>query len=280
MLSSLTSGVSGLENYQQQMNVIGNNIANVNTDGFKAGTVQFADAFSNTLQSPSASSSTSSGSNAIQVGTGVTIAGIDNNWSQGSLTTTGIPSDVAISGNGFFLVKDSVTGATYATRVGHFSTDANGYLITSSGERVQGYNSSALGTIGDIKIDTTGSSSSASISAYSIDGQGKLIVSQSDGTTFTRGQILLQDYNDPGKLTNEGDNLFSNLAAAGPQISTGQAPGSNGLGSLKGGALELSNVDLSSEMANLITAQRAFEANSKMITTSDEVLQIINHLKQ
>src|SRR6202041_1921352 len=102
MMSSLTSAVSGLDNFQEQMDVIGNNIANVDTTGFKAGVVDFADAFSNTLQGPTAgSSATSEGSNPIQVGTGVTITGIDSNWTQGSLSTTGIPSDLAISGNGF-----------------------------------------------------------------------------------------------------------------------------------------------------------------------------------
>src|ERR1700733_14740068 len=105
MLSSLTSAVSGLEDFQQQMNVIGNNIANVDTTGFKAGTVDFADAFSNTLRAPSGGTSTSSGSDSVQVGTGVSITGINSNWTQGALSTTGIPSDLAISGNGFFMVR-------------------------------------------------------------------------------------------------------------------------------------------------------------------------------
>jgi flagellar hook protein FlgE len=283
MLSSLTSGVTGLENFQQQMNVIGNNIANVNTYGFKAATVQFADSFSNTLRSPSSSSATTSGSDTVQVGTGVTITSIANNWGQGSLTTTGQQNHLAISGNGFFQVKDSVSGAVYATRVGAFSVDPNGYLVTSTGERVQGYTDTTLATIGDIKIDATGAPSTSSTASYvgfSVDGQGKINVKLSDGNSFVRGEVLLQSYNDPGKLVSEGDNLFSNLTGAGPQTTTAAAPKTNGLGNIQSGALELSNVDLSSEMATLITAQRAFEANSKIITTSDEVLQIINHLKQ
>src|SRR5580704_1911922 len=108
MLSSLTSGVSGLDSFQDQMDVIGNNIANINTTGFKAAVVDFADAFSNTLQSPSSGTSNTSGNNAIQVGTGVSISSIANNWSAGATASDGIASNLAISGtgNGFFNVKD------------------------------------------------------------------------------------------------------------------------------------------------------------------------------
>src|SRR5580698_10455778 len=129
MLSSLTSGVSGLDSFQEQMDVIGNNIANLNTTGYKAATVDFSDAFSNVLNAPSAGSNSNSGVNPIQVGTGVSITSIDNNWNQGAIGSTGISSNLAVSGNGFFSVKDTVSGNTYATRDGTFSVDANGYLI-------------------------------------------------------------------------------------------------------------------------------------------------------
>jgi flagellar hook protein FlgE len=280
MLSSLTSGVSGLDGFQQEMDVIGNNIANINTTGFKANVVDFADQFSNTLRSASGATSSNSGDNAIQVGTGVTISGIGNNWTQGAISSTGVSSDVAIDGNGFFTVKDPVTGNSYVTRDGTFSVDANGYLVTDNGDRVQGYNTSTLsaGGVGDIKIDITGSTSTSGLVSYSVDSLGQINVVQGDGTTFVRGQILLQNFQDPHKLVNEGSNLFSNLSEAG---STGLvASGVNGNGALKGSALELSNVDLSNEMANLITAQRAFEANSKIITTSNEVLQTVVNMKQ
>src|SRR5580692_8317917 len=104
MLSSLTSGVSGLDSFQEQMDVIGNNIANINTTGFKAATMDFADTFSNTLQVPSGGTSSSDGTAAIQIGTGVDVSGVGNNWSQGSISATGIGSNMAISGSGFFLV--------------------------------------------------------------------------------------------------------------------------------------------------------------------------------
>jgi flagellar hook protein FlgE len=274
MLSSLASGVSGLENFQEQMDVIGNNIANVNTTGFKAGVVDFADTFSNTLQGAGASTP------AIQVGTGVEISGITSNWNQGSLTTTGINSNLAISGNGFFQVKDPVSGAVFATRDGTFSVNNAGQLVTDKGDIVQGFDSSSLSAIGNLTINTTGSTSTAAIQSYTIDSQGQITVQQADGTNFVCGQVLLQNYNDPQMLVNEGNNLYSNLTAAGPTTATVVAPNTIGLGSIQSGALEGSNVDLATEMANLITAQRAFEANSKIITTGNEMLQTLDNLKQ
>jgi flagellar hook protein FlgE len=282
MLSSLTSAVSGLEDFQQQMDVIGNNIANVDTTGFKAGTVDFADAFSNTLQAPAASSGSSNGSSSVQIGTGVEITGINSNWTQGALSTTGVPSDLAISGNGFFMVQDPLTSAQFATRAGTFSVNSSGYLVTDTGEQVLGYSDAGLSTIGAIKIDTTGmpstSSPTATVRSFSVGGTGQITVNLSDGTSFVRGQVLLQSFQDPGALVSVGNNLYTNMSNAGPLASL-TAPGSSGLGNIQSGALELSNVDLSSEMANLITAQRAFEANSKIVTTSDEILQVVDNMK-
>jgi flagellar hook protein FlgE len=275
MLSSLTSGVSGLDSFQDQMDVIGNNIANLNTTGYKAATVDFADAFSNTLQNPSGGTSTSDGSAAIQVGTGVDITGTGNNWGQGALTATGVESNMGINGNGFFLVKDPSTGTTYATRAGDFSVDANGYLVTDTGQRVQGYNSSSLSSIGDIQITGT---ATANVSSYTINSQGVITANLSDNSTQVDGQVLLQNFAAPQNLLNQGDNLYSNLEAAGAGTVT--APGSGGLGTIAAGQLESSNVDLSTEMANLITAQRAFEASSKIVTTSNEVLQTVVNMKQ
>ena len=285
MMSSLTSAVSGLDNFQEQMDVIGNNIANVDTTGFKAGVVDFADAFSNTLQAPTAgSSSTSAGSNPIQTGTGVTITGINSNWNQGSLSTTGIPSDLAISGNGFFMVQNPATQAQYATQAGDFTLNSSGYLVTDTGEEVMGYNNSGLSTIGPIQINASQapatSSPTATMSSYSIGATGQITVNLSDGTTASSGQVMLQNFGNPQALTSVGNNLYSNMANAGPLAATLTAPGSNGLGTIQSGALELSNVDLSSQMANLIIAQRGFEANSKIITTSDELLQDVVNMKR
>jgi flagellar hook protein FlgE len=282
MLSSLSNGVTGLEAFQQEMDVIGNNIANINTPAFKAATTDFADALSDTIRSSSAGTATTSGVPSMQVGTGVSVAAIADNWSAGTLTNTGVSTDLGISGNGFFIVRDTVTNANYVTQAGNFSVDANGYMVTPTGQRVQGYSDAALTTTGDIKIDTTGepatSSPTATISSYTVDQQGKITVNLSDGTSFVRGQLLLQNFQAPQMLISEPNNLYSGMANAGG-LAAMSAAGTSGLGTVQSGYLEASNVDLSNEMANLITAQRAFEANSKIITTSDEMLQVLDNLK-
>jgi len=273
MLLSLDSGVSALEQFQQQLDVISNNIANVNTVGFKEAEVSFADTLSETLGSNAAGT--------MQVGTGVTTAAITNNFSAGSVTSTGTQSDLYINGNGFFLVKDPVSGSTYATQDGEFSIDDNGYLVTSSGMRVQGYSDSGLATQGDIQINNTGAPNgdTSAVQSYTIGSDGKISVLLADGTTFTRGQILLQNFTDPQQLQKVGGNLYSGLADASP-LATPAAPGSNGVGQVVSGSLEMSNVDLAQQLTGLITTQRAYEANSKVITTSDQILQTLVNLKQ
>jgi flagellar hook protein FlgE len=276
---SLSSAVTGLENFQEQMDVIGNNIANVNTAGFKAASSDFADTFSNTLSIASSGSGTTSGSDSVQIGTGVSTVAVVNNWNQGSISTTGVDSDLAISGNGFFVVKDTGTGAQYLTRAGDFQVDANGYLITPTGQRVQGSTGSGSGSLSDIQIvPPSGTPTGVTVQSYTVDGQGNVNMALSNGTSVSAGQIQLENVSDPNALLNNGNNLFSNQAAAG--LTSATAPGLNGMGNIQSGALELSNVDLTTEMANLITAQRAFEANSKIVTTSDQVLQTLIMMKQ
>src|SRR5579871_1035378 len=272
MLLSLDSGASALEQFQQSLNVVANNIANVETIGFKGATVNFADTLSQSLGGPGPSG-------ASQVGTGVHVASITNDFTQGAVTSTGQPSDLAINGNGFFEVSDSSTGVSYLTRDGQFSVDSSGYLITSDGKRVQGYNDTALSSVGAIQINNTGSGSTAAVQSYGIGTDGKITVSLADGTSFTRGQVLLQNVASPQNLLKVGDNLYSGMALAGP-LASPAAPGSNGVGNVTPGALELSNVDLASQLTSLITTQRAYEANSKVITTSDDVLQTLVNIKR
>jgi len=203
MLLSLDSGVSALDQFQQQLNVVGNNIANVNTVGFKSADVNFADALSQTLGSTSAGST--------QVGSGVLTASITNQFTQGSITSTGVQTDMAVNGNGFFLVKDPSTGASYVTRDGEFTEDTNGYLVTSTGMRVQGYTDAGLTTQGDIQINNTGAPAgdTSAVQSYTFGSDGKLSVQLADGTQFTRGQILLQNFTNPEQLLKVGNNLFS-----------------------------------------------------------------------
>ena len=282
MLTSLANGVTGLEAFQQEMDVIGNNISNINTPAFKAGITDFADALSDTIRSSSAGTATTSGVPSMQVGTGVSVVDIASNWSAGSLTNTGISNDLGIQGNGFFVVRNTVTNSNYVTQAGNFSVDGNGYLVTATGERVQGYSDAGLTTLGDIKIDTTGESAAsiaagATLQSYTVGQNGQITVNLSDGTSFVRGQILMQNFQAPQMLISEGNNLYSGMANAGG-LATMSAAGTSGLGTIQSGYLEASNVDLSNEMANLITAQRAFEANSKIITASDEMLQTLDNL--
>jgi flagellar hook protein FlgE len=284
MLTSLSSSVSGLDAFQQQMDIIGNNIANLNTTGFKSATGNLADSFSNTLQAATASTSSSNpGTNPMQIGTGVNTISITNDWAQGTINPTGVSSNLAINGNGFFVVQDPSSTAQYATQDGTFTLNNNGNLVTSNGMLVQGYSNTGLSTLGPIVINTQGmpstSSPTATMTSYSISSSGTITVNLSDGTSFVRGQILLQNFQNPQALVNQGSNLYSNMTNAGP-LTALTAPGSSGLGTIQSGALELSNVDLAAQMADLIVAQRGFEANSKIVTTSDELLQDVVNMKR
>ena len=266
-------GLSGLAGASSDLDVIGNNIANVDTTGFKGSRVDFEDTLSQAV---------GAGSPSNQVGTGVTTAAISTDYNQGALDNTGINSDLAISGQGYFVVQNSATQAQFVTRAGDFHLDANGYLVTNDGLRVQGYGSD-LSTVGDIQIDATGApsgaASGATVKSWSVDQSGKITVTLSDNTQFVRGQILLQNFSNPGALVKEGANLYSASSDAGP-LSKLSAPETNGVGQIQSGSLEMSNVDLTTEMANLITAQNAFQANARVITTSDQLLQEIANLKR
>ena len=288
MLRSLTTAVSGLHQFQQQMDVIGNNVANVNTTGYKSGRTDFSESFSQMVRAPGASSDETPGLPAVQVGSGVGTGAIKNLHTQGVLSATGQETDLAINGRGYFLVRDPHSDTQYATRAGDFSLDPNGYLLTNTGNRVQGYSEGSLSSIGDLKIDATGrpedSDPQARMVTFAIDRQGMINVQLSDGSQFVRGQVLLQDFRNTQALIKEGDNLYSGLGLAGP-LGGGdglqpEAPDTNGLGIIQAGALELSNVDLANEFSGLITSQRAFQANARMITTSDEVIQEVVNLKR
>jgi len=269
MLSSLSAGVSGLENFQQDMDVIGNDIANINTTAFKAGIVNFADSLSNTIQGGTATLP------AEQIGTGVAISSIGSNWTTGGLTNTGVTSNLAISGNGFFQVQDT-SGTPYVTQDGTFTLNAAGNLVTQNGDLVMGKN--AAGTVAAVVIAPP---SGKTLTSYNIDSAGNITMNLSDGTTASAGSVTLVSVADPSLLVSEGNNLYSNALAANDSVALAPTTaGTSGLGTLTAGAVESSNVDLSSEMANLITAQRAFEANSKTITTANEVLQTLVQLKQ
>ena len=282
MIGSLQTGVSGLQQFQEDLQVIGNNIANVNTNGYKSASMHFEDQLSQSL---------TNGSSLMQIGDGVATAAINSDFTQGALNTTSNPTDMAITGNGFFVVKDPASGASYVTRDGQFGLDASGHLVTANGCRVQGYTGtppfSSASTIGDLQINdataiaalSDATTPAPTIVSKSIDASGQINVTLSDGISGVIGQVVLQSFSNPQALMKQGDNLYTYSATAGPMAAPAAA-GSGGLGKITSGALESSNVDLATQMAGLITAQRAFEANAKMITTSDEILQTLVNLKR
>ncbi len=282
LIGTLTSGVSALRTFSKGLEVIGNNIANINTTGYKSSQATFADSFSNTLRASAPSAGTTSSQDAVQVGTGVQLASITSNFGQGSLTSTGNVTDLGISGKGFFIVKDATGGTQYATRDGQFRVDDNGYLVTSGGLRVQGMVGSP-GAIGDIQVGAS-VPVGAELQSISFDTAGHLIESYSDGTSATTAQLQLQNFSDPSALMREGSNLYSGMTAAGPMgggiLAGSNDPGSAGLGLIQSGTLESSNVDLTDQFSQLITMQRSFQAGSRLITVSDSILEDVVNLKR
>jgi flagellar hook protein FlgE len=283
LIGTLSSGVSALRTFSKGLEVIGNNIANLNTTGYKASQASFSDSFSNTLRGSAPSSGANSSQPGMQIGTGVQMNGIVTNFSQGALNSTGNITDLGISGGGFFIVKDPSNNTQYATRDGAFRLDDSGNLVTQSGLRVQGLTGSTLTTIGDVQVGQS-LPVGTQLQSINIDRGGNVIEFYSDGTSATNNRVQLQNFNDPSSLLRDGNNLYSSLAAAGPVgggILTGNNdPGTAGLGSLQSGSLEQSNVDLTAQFSVLITTQRSFQAGSRLITISDTVLEDIVNLKQ
>ncbi|MES2694061.1 MAG: flagellar hook-basal body complex protein [Verrucomicrobiota bacterium] len=288
LIGTMGSGVSALRTFMKGLEVIGNNIANVNTTGFKASEAKYSDSFSNIIQRSAPSGTNTSNTSAAGVGTGVQLSGVSTNYGQGSLATTGRDTDLGISGAGFFHVKNPVDGAEYATRSGDFRWTDEGFLVTPQGFRVQGAGGTGLNTVGDIKLGTPPTGTQRQ--SVTMDRSGNVVEFYSDGTSATTNRLLLQNFNDTSALVKEGGNLYSGLIAAGPiGAAAGSSalsaagvnnPGDNGLGTIQAGTLELSNVDLTDQFANLITTQRSFQAGSRLITVSDGLLEDIVNLKQ
>jgi flagellar hook protein FlgE len=401
MLRSLYSGISGLRAHQTMLDVTGNNIANVNTTGYKAARTQFEDTLSQVLQAAGAPQGVNGGTNPAQVGLGVQVGAITNDFSNGAAQQTGRALDMMITGDGFFVVNDG--GEQLYTRAGAFSLDAVGNLVTANGAKVQGWSAvggviDTNGPIGGISLPTTttmgaratgevvfkgnlpsdaapgtkldrgitvygpdGTAAEVGLTftrtaagwdvAYSIDGaaagsgtlafngngtldpagtttpplvapwgnitvdfadpsgpvtgyaklddlvadsqdgqgagtlqsfsldpNGTLIGVFSNGFKEPVGQIALSSFANAAGLEKAGDSTYrTTVNSGGPQLG---AAGTGARGSLTSGALEMSNVDLSQEFTNLIVAQRGFQAGSRVITTSDELLQELVNLKR
>ncbi|MEO6994593.1 MAG: flagellar hook-basal body complex protein [Lacunisphaera sp.] len=288
LIGTLGSGVSALQSFMKGLDVIGNNIANVNTTGFKSSTAEYADSFSNVLQASAPGVPPASNTPTLAIGTGVKVASIHTDYSQGSLESTGSGTDLGISGQGYFHVANPIDGTEYATRDGSFRWDDKGNLVNSQGYSVMGLTGAGLGTVGAIKLGTP--PVGTQLQSVTIDKSGNVVEFYSDGTSATTNQVQLQKFTDQSALVPEGNNLYSGLLAAGPigaasgttafQAGGVNAPGANGLGAIQSGTLELSNVDLTSQFANLITTQRSFQAGSRLITVSDSILDDVVNLKR
>ena len=475
MIRALNTGVTGMRQFQTSLDVIGNNLANINTIAYKGARAAFADTLSQTMRAPTPDTATTSGVAGMQVGNGMTVSAIKNKFTQGAMKQTGVRTDLAINGKGFFLIKDPVTNELFASRAGDFREDKNGYLVTNDGFRVQGRNQMAPAytdaektAIGDLRLDVgqytadrsdvsldyatnlfelashgfetgnqvkfsavvpaianglntadtvffvakvsdstftmhntaadaatganvvnftddtitglvgfttdvandkltlaghglatkdtvyvkngtvpdgltagisyfvnvsgddisfhltaddadagvkavdlteTGSADfelykdsgaltaisltgGATLSQYSFGSDGRIKMLLTDGTQYDRGQVIIQTFKNEQSLIKRGSNRYANLGAAGAFgiegnsagateiLANAQNPGTSGTGRIAPGALELSNVDMADEFSRMITVQRAFQANARVISTSDEILREMMALKR
>ncbi|MDI3412269.1 flagellar basal body rod protein FlgG [Bacillus sonorensis] len=264
MLRSLYSGISGMKNFQTKLDVVANNISNVNTSGFKKSRVTFKDIVSQQLSGASASTANRGSVNGMQVGLGSTVGSIDTIHTNAAPSTTYRQLDIAITGDGYFRVG---TGNEISyTRYGNFKLSDEGDLITADGLFVL--------TADNQKINIPADEAKS----FAIAPDGTVTYVDQNNNSVKAGQISLATFSNPDGLMKMGDNLYSeSLSSGAAQI---VAPGEGSSGKLQTSALEMSNVDLSEEFSEMIIAQRGFQSNAKIITTSDEILQELVNLKR
>ena len=260
-MRALRTATTGMSAQQMNIEVISNNIANMNTIGFKKQRAEFQDLLYQNVERMGAQSSDAGTvvPTGIQVGSGVKTGSVYRIMEDGSATQTGNDYDVMIQGKGYFQIQ-LPSGETAYTRAGNFSLDDQGRLVTTDGYLVQPSITIPQGTTG-----------------VSISKAGEVSVTTAGVTAPTVvGQLQLATFANPAGLDAQGDNLFLESGASGaPNVST---PGDTGFGTLLQGYTESSNVDAVSEITALIVAQRAYEMNSKVITTADEMLQTTSQL--
>jgi flagellar basal-body rod protein FlgG len=254
---ALWAAKTGLDAQNTQMAVIANNLANSNTTGFKADRAAFQDLmYQNVQQVGAQSTQNTQYSTGLSLGTGVKIAATEKNYTQGSVLQTGGTLDMSVNGLGFFQIT-MPDGTLAYTRDGSFSMDSQGNVVTASGYPVSPAitipitaQSVTVGNDGTVSVTTAGTSK-----------------------VTTVGQIQLANFINVEGLQPTGNNLLVESGSSGaPQVGT---PGTNGLGSVQQGSLETSNVNTVTELVNMITCQRAYEMNSKAISTTDEMLQYL-----
>ncbi|HEX3998923.1 MAG TPA: flagellar basal-body rod protein FlgG [Pirellulales bacterium] len=264
-VQTLYTAATGMEALQQKLDVIANNLANVNTTGFKRDRANFEDLFYRTETVPgiqdAAGNYTPVG---IQTGLGSKVQSTQADQTQGAFQQTNQPLDVAIQGNGYLQVTDP-TGQILYSRAGNLSLNANGQLVV--GDATVGYLLSPA-----ISIPQTATS-------ITIGADGKVSVQEAGSTTMQQvGQIQLARFINPQGLMSLGGNLLSQSDASGPP--TQGVPGTNGIGTIQQGSLEASNVEPVNELIDLITTQRSFELNSQAIQAGDQIMQDITNLRR
>lgn len=286
MLRSMYSGISGMKGFQTQLDVVGNNIANVNTSGYKKSRVAFQDMMSQTVAGASAPTDIRGGINAQQVGLGSQIGAIDVIHTQGNRQTTNRILDLALEGDGMFIFASGIDADAESyeledvnllySRAGNMYLDDNNYIVNANGEYLVGIDPD---TDEKIRIQIPEDAGS-----FSIQGNGVVNYVDENNETRVAGQIMLAKFANPGGLEQVGSNMYRSTVNDGmigvdgiPELI---APEEQGTAGIVSGALEMSNVDLAEEFTDMIVAQRGFQANTRIITTSDEILQELVNLKR
>jgi flagellar hook protein FlgE len=298
MMRAMFSAISGLKAQQTMLDVTANNLANVNTLGFKASSTTFQDALSQTQRGGAAANAAGyGGANAAQVGLGVTVGAISSRMGGGAMQPTGATYDVAISGEGWMRVSQSTaapdaanptTGvagadATNYTRAGNFKRNNEGWLTTQDGYYVVGRNAAAPPA--DIYINIPANATDVTIgpdgAVTFVPGAGYTVPPGLPAVTngrATAGFISLAKFPNEQALERQSGNRFRASGASGaPNVGV---PGAAGYGSTVGGVIEMSNVELATEFTNMIVAQRGFQANSRVISTGDQMLQDLVNLSR
>ena len=262
MIRALWTAASGMESQQKNIDVVANNLANVNTTGFKKSRADFQDLMYQNLKTTGApSTNTTQIPTGIQIGLGSRLAAVTKIFTTGDLNQTGNALDMAIQGDGFFQIQ-LPDGTTGYTRAGAFKKDNTGRVVTSDGYPL----------LPAITIP-------ANATTTTIGNDGTVSVVQAGQNTPTQvGNIQLALFSNPAGLSAQGMNLFIQSDASGAP--TTGTPGLTGIGTIAQGYLEMSNVSVMEEMVNMITSQRAYEVNSKAVQAADEMLQTANNLRR
>jgi flagellar hook protein FlgE len=333
MIRAMYAGISGLKVNQEKLDVVGNNIANVNTTAYKYQRMRFQNTLSQSVSQGTSPSNSVGGTNPVQIGLGAQVGGIDTVTTQGNLQPTSRNLDFAVDGTGYFVVglgtNDSVLALNDTnnidsanttlntidyTRDGAFTTDNYGNLVTSDGYRVMGYalktdteagpsitHSNGLPVLSYVNGDDTTlqkvdsnlvplaipkTIGSAQIKGISVDNNGVIKATLTNNTIAALGQIAMASFDNDAGLSNAGKNLLETTSNSGAAlfrtaVGTDSATSNeNAYGKVRQSMLEMSNVDLAEQFTDMIVASRAFQANGKIITTSDDILQELVNLKR